>query len=153
MKRRYSNEQLYHDIIQRSHHVSDTHPPMPMSDRAAQFMPFMALTGYGSAVDETARVTDERIELDESQKTLLDVKLQMLYEHMKEQPEVTITYFRPDLKKAGGAYVTVSGSLKKIDSYRHTVIFQNGPEIAFEDIYAISGGLFDALEAFGSDMY
>ena len=98
----------YDDIIHLPHHVSATRPRMPMLDRAAQFSPFVALTGYEAAVRETARLTDQRVELDESAKAELDRKLRLLLS-LPGQPEASITYFRPDERKEGGAYETVTG--------------------------------------------
>ena len=127
----------YDDIIGLPHHVSATHPHMPMTDRAAQFMPFRALTGYEDAVRETARYTDERIELTEDEKVLLDMRLQKLADEIRSQPKVTLTYFRPDKKKAGGAYVCVTGQLKKIDDYEGALILTGGERISIEDILEI----------------
>ena len=92
----------YDEIINLPHHVSKTRPQMPMSDRAAQFAPFAALTGYDSAIKETGRLTDEKIELDEEALTALDMKYQLLMDTFDDAPEVTITYFQPDERKAGG---------------------------------------------------
>ena len=127
----------YDDIIHLPHHVSSTRPHMPMTDRAAQFMPFRALTGYEDAVRETARYTDERIELTEDEKVLLDMRLQKLADEIRSQPKVTLTYFRPDKKKAGGAYVCVTGQLKKIDDYEGALILTGGERISIEDILEI----------------
>lgn len=127
----------YDDIIGLPHHVSAAHPHMPMTDRAAQFMPFRALTGYEDAVRETARYTDERIELTEDEKVLLDMRLQKLADEIRSQPKVTLTYFRPDKKKAGGAYVCVTGQLKKIDDYEGALILTGGERISIEDILEI----------------
>ena len=98
----------YEDIINLPHHVSPTRPQMPMSDRAAQFAPFAALTGYDAAIKETGRLTDEKIELDEEALTALDMKYQFLMDALDDAPEVTITYFQPDERKAGGKYVSQS---------------------------------------------
>ncbi len=127
----------YDDIINLPHHVSGTHPHMPMLDRAAQFMPFRALTGYEDAVQETARLTDEKPELTEDEKALLDGKLQRLAEELPSQPRVTLTYFQPDKKKTGGAYVTVTGQLRKIDDYEGTLILMGGEQILIRDVLAI----------------
>ena len=127
----------YDDIINLTHHVSSTRPHMPMTDRAAQFMPFRALTGYEDAVRETARYTDERIELTEDEKALLDMRLQKLADEIGSQPKVTLTYFRPDKKKAGGAYICVTGQLKKIDDYEGVLILTNGQRIPIADIVDI----------------
>ena len=98
----------YDSIMNLPHHVSKTRPQMPMSDRAAQFAPFAALTGYDSAIKETGRLTDERIELDEEALSALDMKYQLLMDTFDEAPEVTITYFQPDERKAGGKYLTAT---------------------------------------------
>ena len=127
----------YDDIIGLPHHVSAAHPHMPMTDRAAQFMPFRALTGYEDAVRETARYTDERIELTEDEKVLLDMRLQKLADEIRSQPKVTLTYFRPDKKKAGGGYVCVTGQLKKIDDHEGTLVLTGGERISIEDILEI----------------
>ena len=127
----------YDDIINLPHHVSVTHPHMPMLDRAAQFMPFRALTGYEDAVQETARLTEEKPELTEDEKALLDVRLQNLAEGIAGQPGVTLTYFQPDQKKAGGAYVSVTGRLKKIDDAAGVLILTGGERILIEDILDI----------------
>ena len=103
----------YADIINLPHHVSKTRPQMPIADRAAQFSPFAALTGYDSAIEETGRLTDSFIELDESRKAVLNEKLQSMLKNIKEQPEVAITYFQPDEKKNGGSYINISGVVKK----------------------------------------
>lgn len=99
----------YNEIINLPHHVSKTRPQMPMSDRAAQFAPFAALTGYDSAIKETGRLTDERIELDEEALTALDMKYQLLMDVFDDAPEVTITFFQPDERKAGGKYASQVG--------------------------------------------
>ena len=103
---------LYDDMLHLPHHVSEKHPAMSVHDRAAQFSPFAALTGYDAAVQETARLTDRRIELDEGEKAAIDQRLTLVQERLPEPTEVTITYFVPDKKKAGGAYVSVTGTVK-----------------------------------------
>ena len=102
--------------------------------RAAQFAPFAALTGYEDAVNETARLTNEKIELDENTKELLDEKLQLIQQHREEQPEITITFFKPDEKKAGGTYVTISGIIKKIDGFTRVVVMSDGKTVKIDDI-------------------
>lgn len=136
----------YDDILPLPHHVSEKHPPMSRLDRAAQFSPFAALTGYEAAVEETARLTDQRIELDKGEKETIDQRLTLLRERLPEPTEVTITYFMPDKKKAGGAYVSVSGTVKKIDDYERMVILRNGTSIPIDDILHINGKLFDGIE-------
>ena len=127
----------YDDIIDLPHHVSTTHPHMPIIDRAAQFQPFRALTGYEDAVHETARSTNQRVELTEDEKALLDVRLQKLADEIRSLPPVTLTYFQPDKKKAGGAYVSVTGQLKKIDDLEGTLILAGEEKIQIEDIVDI----------------
>ena len=136
----------YDDILHLPHHVSEKHPPMSRLDRAAQFSLFAALTGYEAAVKETARPTDRRIELDESEKGAIDQRLTLVQERLPVPTEVTITYFVPDKKKAGGAYVSVSGTVKKIDDYERMVILRNGTSIPIDDILHINGELFDGME-------
>ena len=136
----------YDDIINLPHHTSPKRPRMSMIDRAAQFSPFAALTGYDAAVKETARLTDRRIELDEYEKAALDERLQLIQEHLKELPEITITYFKPDERKDGGAYLSVTGSIKKIDAYEKCVVMTDMQKIPVEEIFRIDGELFRILE-------
>lgn len=130
----------YEDIISLPHHVSPVRPQMSMRDRAAQFAPFAALTGYGDAVEETARLTDEKVELSETRQAILDRKLQILIDALakEEQPGIRITYFQKDGKKAGGRYVTAAGNLKRIDEYGRTLNLTSGECIPMEDIADIS---------------
>ncbi|MDD4113895.1 MAG: hypothetical protein PHC56_12830 [Herbinix sp.] len=132
----------YDDIINLPHHVSKTHLPMAIPDRAAQFSPFAALAGYDGAIKETARLTDERVELDEAEKNILDQKLRIVEEQLCNEPEITVTFFQPDEKKVGGAYVSISGIVNKIDYYKRAVLMQDGTRIEIEDISNITGGLF-----------
>jgi len=136
----------YDDILHLPHHVSEKHPSMSRLDRAAQFSPFAALTGYDAAVRETARLTDQRIELDESEKVAIDQRLMLVQERLPEPAEVTITYFLPDKRKAGGAYVSITGTVKKIDDYERMVILRNRTSIPIDDILHINGELFDGIE-------
>ena len=133
-----NNEYQYDDIINLPHHTSETRSRMSMTNRAAQFSPFAALTGYDDAVKETARLTESWVELDEGSKMLLNGRLQELKEHLKEQPEVTVTYFRPDARKAGGSYVTITGKVKKINEYERLIIFTDGSFIPIDRIYDIT---------------
>ena len=132
----------YDDIIGLPHHVSNKHPHMKRLDRAAQFSPFAALTGYGAAIEETARRTSERLELDEYEKAVLNGRLQTIAERLNERPEAAITYFRPDEKKDGGAYVTAAGPVKKLNAYERIVVMADGTRIPIEDIIDIQGELF-----------
>ena len=127
----------YDDIIHLPHHVSDRHPHMPVADRAAQFMPFRALAGYEAAIDETARLTEDWIEQDEDAKSDLDRKLRIIVEYLAGQPEITIAYFQPDERKAGGTYTTVTGVIKKIDSFDRVVVMQTGARIPIDHIFDI----------------
>ena len=125
----------YDEIMELPHHVSKTRPQMPMSDRAAQFAPFAALTGYDSAIKETGRLTDERIELDEEALTALDRKYQLLMDTLDDAPEVTIIYFQPDARKAGGQYVSATGTVKKVDTFGRQILLQDGTRIPLDSIY------------------
>ena len=125
----------YDEIMGLPHHVSKTRPQMPMSDRAAQFAPFAALTGYDSAIKETGRLTGERIELDEEALTALDRKYQLLIEALDDAPEVTIIYFQPDERKAGGQYVSATGTVKKVDTFGRRILLQDGTRIPLDNIY------------------
>ena len=136
----------YDEIMGLPHHVSKTRPQMPMSDRAAQFAPFAALTGYDSAIKETGRLTDERIELDEGALTALNMRYQLLMEALDEAPEVTITYFQPDERKAGGKYVSAVGTVKKIDDFERRITMRDGTRIPMDDVLSIDGELFSSLE-------
>ena len=138
-----TNDHKYDDIIHLPHHTSPTRPRMSRYDRAAQFSPFSALTGYDSVVRETARLTDRQIELDEDSLTLLNERLQMLSEALSDHPEASITFFEPDHQKSGGSYQTVSGRVRKIKVHEQLLILEDGTEIAFDRIYDIDSPLFD----------
>ena len=128
----------YSDIINLPHHVSKKHPQMSMHDRAAQFSPFAALTGHGAAIRETARLTDEKMELDE--------KLLLLMEHLKERPIVVITYFKKDERKSGGSYEMVEGVIRKIDFYERVVVMEDRMRIKIEDIIDMESDVFAFLQ-------
>ena len=136
----------YDEIMGLPHHISKTRPQMPMSDRAAQFAPFAALTGYDAAIKETGRLTDEKIELDVEALSALDMKYQLLMEALDEAPEVTITYFQPDERKAGGKYVSAVGAVKKVDDFERRITMQDGAKIPMDDVLSIEGELFSVLE-------
>lgn len=127
----------YEDIIHMPHHVSAKRRRMPMLDRAAQFSPFAALTGYDAAIRESGRLTDEAAELDVDAQEMLNRKLQALAHRLAERPEVTVTYFIPDARKSGGAYETISGRLLKIDLYQKVILLEDGSRIPLERIYVI----------------
>ena len=143
----------YDDIINLPHHVSPTRQRMSMLDRAAQFAPFAALTGYEAAVGETARLTAERRELDAQEAEELNRRLAALIANLPDRPalianlpdrpEATIEYFVPDDRKSGGAYVTVTGRVRHISVPEKTLVMEDGTVIGFEDIAAISGFQFE----------
>lgn len=126
----------YDDIIDLPHPVSQRHPQMPLADRAAQFSPFAALTGLDAALQETARLTDQRITLDEYEQAELDKTLQALREAAPQHPAVEITYFQPDARKAGGQYVTSVGHVKRIAEYKQQLILTEGTSIPLAEIIA-----------------
>ena len=123
----------YDDIIDLPHPTSERHPRMPMANRAAQFSPFAALTGYDDAVKETARLTDGKIDLTEEEKSILDAKLQRL----TPGESAAITYFQPDAKKQGGSYVTASGEVKRIDSAACEIVLMDGRRIPIDNILEV----------------
>lgn len=135
----------YDDIINLPHHVSTTRPHMTAIDRAAQFSPFAALTGYDAAVKETGRLTDERVKLDEYMKDALNDRLKIIADRIKEHPEIAIAYFQPDAKKNGGAYVTAIGTAKKIEEYERVVVMTNGTAIPIDEIISIDGQIFESM--------
>lgn len=138
-----SNEKFqYEDIINFPHHVSTKHPHMKREDRAAQFSPFAALTGYEEAVKETARITDQKVELEEDATIRLNEKLAILNQYIQFQPKVTITYFQKDSHKSGGSYITKTACIKKIKEYERTIIFVDKSEIAIGDILEIESEIF-----------
>ena len=138
-------KELYADIINLPQHELTTRQRMPRINRAASFAPFAALTGYDDAVRETARLTSERIELDEWTKEILNNKLRIALDKAGEQPEISITYFLPDKKKSGGAYVTVKAVIRRIDEYERLVIFTDKSSIPIDDIYEIEGDIYNNL--------
>ena len=135
----------YEDIINLPHHVSETRPRMPIIDRAAQFSPFAALTGYDSAIKETGRLTDARIELGEEALSILNMKFQVLLDNLDDSPEVIFTYFKPDERKAGGSYIDVSGTVKKVDDFERLFVMQDGTKIPIDDVLSIEGEIFASL--------
>ena len=135
----------YNEIMNLPHHVSKTRPQMPMSDRAAQFAPFAALTGYDDAVKETGRLTDDKIELEESSLNELNAKIQLLRENLADAPVITFTYFKPDERKAGGAYLTTTGTVKKLDDYERQIVLQDGTKLPMDDILDMEEELFSIL--------
>ena len=133
----------YDDIINLPHHVSQTRPQMTNTERAAQFSPFAALSGYDAAIEETARLTDAKIELDEHAKAMLDMKQQILMEVISDHPQANITFFKADEKKSGGEYMTVVGKIKKVDSIERMLVLMNGQSVPVDDILDIESELFE----------
>lgn len=127
----------YSDIINLSRPVSKR-PRMSLEQRSAQFAPFAALTGYEGQVKETARLTNKKIEINEELKEILNKKIQLIQEKIKEQPQIEITYFIPDSKKEGGKYETATNSVKKIDTYKGEIILIDGTTIAIDEIIDIN---------------
>lgn len=140
-----SNHQ-YDDIINLPHHVPATRPRVSMIDRAAQFSPFAALTGHDAAIRETGRLTDQRIELTEDSRSALDRKQQLLLDNLAGHPEVSVTYFVPDERKSGGAYVTVTGIVKKVDDYQRLLLLTDGTKIPLDEILDMESELFSKME-------
>ncbi|MCM1525425.1 MAG: hypothetical protein NC120_13330 [Ruminococcus sp.] len=132
----------YDDIINLPHHVSAAHSQMSMHDRAAQFSPFAALTGYDDTVRETARLTDEKKELTSDKISDLNKKIAFLAEHAGERPEITVEYFIPDEKKSGGRYGAFSGRFRRIDEYNFNMVFVSGEKIPLDDICKIDISIF-----------
>ena len=135
----------YKDIIHLPHHVSKTRPQMSMLDRAAQFSPFAALTGYDDAIKETGRLTDKKMELEEEAQELLDRKQQYLQKIIACRPEITVTFFVPDEKKAGGSYTSHTGSLKRIDYYERVFVLTDGTKIPLDEIADIESECFRGI--------
>lgn len=140
----------YNDIINLPHKQSRKRKHMPVSDRAAQFAPFAALTGYGEEVAETARLTDKKTELSEEQIGELNTRINFLKSQLYERPEICITFFAADDKKDGGSYQKLNGIVKKIDYYARIVELESGYKIAIDDIRSIAdtddGRFFSGLE-------
>ena len=132
----------YADILHLPHHVSEKRPHMSLHDRAAQFSPFAALVGYGDIIDETARLTSRKRELDEAEKAELDRRIAILAAHLKEKPVVTIEFFVPDALKSGGAYEFKTGALVRISPVRKILTLADGTAIRFCDVAGIESDLF-----------
>lgn len=136
------NNHQYDDIINLPNPTSKTHLRMPLYNRAAQFSPFAALTGHDAAVKETARLTEEKQELSEDEMARLNEKLNIMVKNIGTEKMVTITYFVPDLRKSGGAYISCSGIVKRVDEYEHTVVLTDKTVIPIAQISRIQGEMF-----------
>lgn len=133
----------YSRIINLPHPEPRNRQRMTMYQRAAQFAPFAALTGHSAAIDETARQTNKRVELSESEAALLNMKISLLKDRFREHPDVRVTYFVPDLYKEGGHYATHSGVVKRMNENEQTICFEDGTIVHLNDILDIVGSLFD----------
>ena len=128
----------YDDIINIPHWEPKSHQRMSDYDRAAQFAPFAALTGYYAMVSETSRLTDSRNDLDEEQMLSLNETLSMILARMNEHPKVLITWFRKDARKQGGVYVSTEGIVRDVDLAQRSIIFKDGTRISLDDISSIA---------------
>ncbi len=136
----------YEDILDLPHPTSRRHPPMSRGDRAAQFAPFAALTGYEDAVKETARLTSTRVELTEDMMAFLNRKLAFLCEHIDSEPYVAVTYFQPDPRKAGGAYVTEEGTLRRVDDVAGVLELSGRRTVPLREIISLESDAFGDAE-------
>lgn len=132
----------YDDILYLPHPISSRHLPMSMMDRAAQFSPFAALTGYSESIQETARLPEQFLQLAADQQEALNEKLMLLQDVLDTQPAVTITYFEKDAKKLGGCYRIVSGCIQRIDPFHGSLLLTDGLSIEFSQIYEVDSPLF-----------
>lgn len=135
----------YDDIINMPHYVSAKRPHMSLYDRAVQFSRFAAQTGHEAAIEEAARLTDHRLELSEQDIVILNAKLQILRGCIPLRPEIEVTYFCPDERKEGGAYLCASGLFKRIDEQSRMLVFADGCKFALKDISQIAGNVFTSL--------
>lgn len=143
--------ETYDDIIHLPHHVSKRHPQMSLYNRAAQFAPFAALTGYEEAIIETARLTAPKVDMMEDNQQLLDRKLALLSRSLREQPTVSITYFQPDKKKTGGQYLTITGVIKCIRDSERVILMADGKRVSIDTIISIDGDIFSSEEYLSPD--
>ena len=140
------NAQLkYSDIINLPHHVSTKYPQLSREQKAAQFAPFAALTGFDEDVKETARLTDRRIEIDDGLKEILSNKLNIIDINIKSKPYITITYFVQDRKKSGGKYVEISNNVKKINIFDNYILLVDNTKIPILDIIDIQGDIIKEM--------
>lgn len=137
-----STEHKYDNIINLPHHQSKKRKHMSRQERAAQFGSFRALTGYEDEIAETSRRTNEKAELDEYTKSEINRKLIYIKDHIKDRQEITVTYFVPDERKSGGAYITKKGIIGKLSEYKRQLVFEDGIEIPIDEIFSIEGEQF-----------
>lgn len=136
----------YDDLLHLPHPTSKAHPRMSRLDRAAQFSPFAALTGYDDAVKETARLTDRRVELSEDELAVLDERLRLVLAWENDPPSVSVTWFQPDRRKEGGAYVTTQGRIRKMDVLKRILVMEDGGKIQVNDIMELDSEIFNRVE-------
>lgn len=136
----------YDDILRLPHHVSASRKPMAITARAAQFAPFAALSGYDAEVQEAGRLTDRPIEPDEYEKEAMNARLQLLARHFREEWVVSLVFFQPDERKAGGAYVTRTGTVKKLYETERLLTLTDGTVIPLDDLIALDGEEFAAYD-------
>lgn len=136
----------YDDLLYLPHHTSKKHPHMSRLDRAAQFSPFAALTGYDDAVKETARLTDQRVELSDDELAALDERLRLVLAWENDPPLVSVTWFQPDQRKEGGSYVTTQGRIRKVDELKRVLVMEDGGKIPVDDIVEIDSEIFNCVE-------
>lgn len=144
----YESIMKYADIINLTHHRSSKHPHMSRRDRAAQFSPFKALTGFEEATRETARTTDEKPELQEDDMARLDRQLSCIQEHIEERPFMEITFFQPDRLKEGGAVKRITGRLRRVDLYNRALIMVDGTTLNMDYILSMESELFSKMDRF-----
>lgn len=140
------NMKDYSKIINLPHHQSATRKRMSNYDRAAQFAPFAALTGHDEAIKETARLTDDYIEMGEDRLGELSAKIQLLIDKLSEQPEITVVYFVPDERKSGGSYAEKTGVVRIIDEYERKLVFYDSDRILIDRVADFKGEIFSQLE-------
>lgn len=135
----------YRDIIKNPHHTSKTRKRMSAKNRAAQFAPFAALSGYEASVIEAARITQNQAMLDDKMTETLNLKLNLLKSHLNKQPVISVTYFVPDDKKTGGAYKEYNGKIRTVDELSKTLIMVDKTTILIDKIYDIKGEIFNFI--------
>lgn len=140
------NMKDYSKIINLPHHQSTTRKRMSNYDRAAQFAPFAALTGHDEAIEETARLTDDYMEMGEDRLGELSAKIQLLIDKLSEQSEITVVYFIPDERKSGGSYAEKTGIVRIIDEYERKLVFYDGDKILIDRVTDFKGEIFSQLE-------
>lgn len=136
----------YDDLLHLPHPTSKKHPRMSRLDRAAQFSPFAALTGYDDAVKETARLTDRRVELSDDELAVLDERLRLVLAWEDEPPLVSVTWFNPDQRKEGGSYITTQGRIRKVDELKRVLVMEDGGKIPVDDIVELDSEIFNCVE-------